>query len=256
MSSGSQTDQLLLIMGKKIGVTSPATQCKAQELHRRLTARGVKGLTATAEVVICLQLAATLCHETFDKDACVKLSGLTAIKYRSQVQAIALMLGLNLHLTIHDLAVTHSVLAAEKLALDILKAYETEGYGVDVSLPIYQTTALVAACVQLKLKLNKRRLLESCGINKKTFDKLLEVLTSLASKIHIKDGNKTTEGDRKRQKTLMELIEDNMANDAEDHVASKQQKCDKDQDNDDFEEWKRKILLEAQLKMKCNPTEL
>ncbi|KAF2348806.1 Origin recognition complex subunit 6 metazoa/plant [Trinorchestia longiramus] len=244
------SNQIFQNLGKKLGIDSSVTQSKALELHRRLLTRGVKGLSSSAEAVICLQLAATLCRDAFDKAACAKLSGMTASKYRSQVQAVAQMLDVNQRVSIRDLAVTHSALAAEKLAVDVLKCYQREGYDVDVSLPLYQSAALLAAACQHKLKLNKMRLLESSGANKKTFDKLVEVLTAVAAKLHQKEvAEVSTEKNHKRQKTLMDIIEDNMAaSEAAVHQqpARTQSKLNKQQDSDDdFEEWKRKILLEA-----------
>ena len=65
----------------------------------------------------------------------------------------------------------------------VLKQYTAQHYGVEESLPLYQTTSLMAAAKQLKIKLDKKKLQEASGAQKKVFDKLLLELIKLAELI-------------------------------------------------------------------------
>lgn len=114
------------------------------------------------------------------------MSGLSGSKFRGQLLAIGQMLGVNQRVTIHDLAVTLSALAAENLAKEALELYTKQTYGIDANMPLYQSAALLAACVQLKLKPDKKKLLESSGAQKKVFDKTVEVIAAIASKLNEK----------------------------------------------------------------------
>jgi len=112
----------------------------------------VKTGSASCEAVICLQLAATLTCDTYDKVSSLifdtiisllvkhnleyllmlnsifqasttRLSGLSASKYRSQYQALSSVLGVQKKIKIHDLAISHGVMTAETLAKEVLSQY-------------------------------------------------------------------------------------------------------------------------------------
>uniref|UniRef100_A0A2P2I223 Origin recognition complex subunit 6-like n=1 Tax=Hirondellea gigas TaxID=1518452 RepID=A0A2P2I223_9CRUS len=253
--------QMIETLGQRLGISTPSTFSKAEELHRRLSIRGVKGLTSTAEVVICLQLAATITGETYDKALCPKLSGLSASMQRSQSQALGQMLGVSQHITIHDLAITHSALPAEELAKEALDQYIQQAYGIDASLPVYQAAALAGACKPLRIKLDKRKIYESSSAQKRVFDTLVEKLAEMAKEINKekKKKDRATRSRSKRTKSLMDMIEDNIVEAAAEEelkrkqheeaasaTASKRAKCDQNEDDEEYEEWKRKIMLEAQ----------
>lgn len=249
----SNNSQLLQNLGQKLGLTSSSVLRKAEELQRLLATRGVRGLSNSAEAVICLQLAASVSGETCDKGACAKLAGLTAPRYRSQVQAVAQLLGLSQRLSIHDLAVAHSVLSGEQLAVDALKHYASQSFGnLDIEQPLYQAAGLAAACSLLSIKVDKKKLIDASGATKPVFDKLLLKLREAAE--HVTEKQKqplVTDTKNKRTKTLMDLIEDNLTESngtqqpAGDSVAGRPPKTDEDQEDQDYEQWKKQMLEQA-----------
>ena len=113
----------------------------------------------------------------------MKLSGLNNVKYRIQLQTLGQLLGVDLHVTISDLAIMHSAHSAEALANEALQLYTSNTFGIDAQLPLYQAAALLAACKCLKLKPDKKKLLDCSGAQKKVFDKTVDAIFEIASKI-------------------------------------------------------------------------
>ncbi|XP_045139189.1 origin recognition complex subunit 6-like [Portunus trituberculatus] len=234
---------VLQSLAQKLGVTAPATHRKAEELVRLLEVQGGSqlALSTSAKTVICLDLAGSATGTTFDKKLAVKLAGLTHPQYVALSQIAALRLNLSPKVTVTDLCQAHSVTAASQLAQQVLALYEEQKCikEVDLSLPAYPTAAVYAACSILKIKVDKQRLYESSRSKRKVYQKLVEVMMTLAKSLHSQQASKSGSG--KRSRTLVELVEENLS-----HSSEKRKRTDNKEEEvsagDDFEDWKKKIL--------------
>ncbi|XP_063877711.1 origin recognition complex subunit 6-like isoform X2 [Scylla paramamosain] len=241
----NMNEGVLQTLAQRLGVTAPVTHRKAEELVRLLEVQGGSqlALTTSAQTVICLDLAASATGTTFDKKLAVKLAGLTRPQYVALSQTAAQRLNLSPKVTVTDLCRAHSVTAASQLAQQVLALYEEQNCSkeVDLGLPAYPTAAVHAACSILKVKVDKQRLYESSRSKRKVYQKLVEVMMTLAKSLHSQQASKSGSG--KRSRTLMELVEENLS-----HSSEKRKRTDHMEEvsaDDDFEEWKRKILIAA-----------
>ncbi|KAK4318439.1 hypothetical protein Pmani_010548 [Petrolisthes manimaculis] len=247
-------DITLVTPARKLGLNSTSTLRKAEELVRLLSVQGGTqlSLSVSARAVICLDTAAAVTGATLDKKLAIRLSGLTRPQYVARSQTVMRLLNLAPRITINDLCVTHSVTSATQLAQRILKQYEeSEGSrcGIDTSLPVYQTTAVLAASKVMKLKLDKRRLFESSGGKRAVFQKLVEAMTKIADTLHTTE--KVTKSGSKRSRTLMDMVEDNLRECSPEKRnkggnSNNEVQTGEENPDDDFEAWKKKILAAAE----------
>jgi len=240
--------------GKKLGVSDDATINKALELQRLVATKRIPGLTGSLEAVICVTLAASLTGAECDKSLGAKLSGLAAGKYRSRLQAVSQLLQLE-RVTVQQLAVRHGATEAQPTALQVLQHYGAAEYGTDTALPLYQAAALAAAAKARKLKVDRRRLLESSGAQRRVFDAVAERMLTMAEALIAQEVSEdTTTSKRKRGKTLIERVEEkNKEEEAKKKdekaknkktVESAPKKVKVDDEVDDYEDWKRRMLEE------------
>ncbi|XP_001521050.3 origin recognition complex subunit 6 [Ornithorhynchus anatinus] len=239
---------LVARLGLRAGIADPPVLRKAEE-YLRLSQVKCVGLsahtTATSDAVMCLDLAATCMKCPLDRTDLVKLSGLNKKAYQSCLKSFECLLGLNSNLGIRDLAVQFSCTEAVNVACKILQRYEsslpqTQQVDLDLSRPLFTTAALYSACRILKLKLDKKKLATTAGVKKPIFDRLCTQLEKIGQQITI-DHNQSDSPPPKRQKTLAEQPEKEPQKEAV--FPSKQQKS--EELNQDYEEWKRKILENA-----------
>ncbi|NXP87538.1 ORC6 protein, partial [Passerina amoena] len=141
-------------MAARLGLAEPALLRKAEE-YLRLSQVKCTGLmaqmTATSSAVMCLDLAASFMKQPVDKSYCVKLSGLNKTTYQSSMKSLECLLGLNQRLGMRDLAVQFCCSEAVTMASEILQRYkcslsEAQRADLDFSKPLFVTAALCTAC--------------------------------------------------------------------------------------------------------------
>uniref|UniRef100_K1P5K7 Origin recognition complex subunit 6 n=1 Tax=Magallana gigas TaxID=29159 RepID=K1P5K7_MAGGI len=233
-------------------LTSPNLHgCKAEELTQMLDVKvGSQALTAlnltgSCPVVMCLELAANTTGKTFNKEEGLKLSGVNKKVYANGLKALESMLDLSTNITIKDLAIQFGCTPATELAMKTLQSYEDEfksksGTVMDFTSPMFQATALCAACRKLKLKIDWNKLRELCSIKRSTYDKLVAEMEIHAVKLL---ETKTVEK-QKRTRGLLDEVEKHL----KDEDITKKQKKENTQEQgevDDYEVWKKKILAAA-----------
>ncbi|XP_068116238.1 origin recognition complex subunit 6 isoform X1 [Hyperolius riggenbachi] len=233
---------------------SAGPQKKAEELLRlsQLKCAGLLAMsTATSNAAMCLQLAATSLNHPIDKDSVVRLSGLNKKIYQSCLKSFECLLGLDTKLSLRDVAVQQGCPEAVTTASKILNRYETslpvaQQEGLDLSKPLFITAALYAACRCLKLKVEKNKFLATSGVKKGIFERLCTQLEKIGAQI-CQESEAITQQPRKRQKSLLECIEQDREEEDEDaDDVPRKQACSEPADKEgDYEEWKRKILEKA-----------
>lgn len=238
-------------ISQKLKITSPTVLSKAEELTQMLDVKvGSQALTAlnltgSCPVVMCLELAANTTGKTFNKEEGLKLSGVNKKVYANGLKALESMLDLSTNITIKDLAIQFGCTPATELAMKTLQSYEDEfksksGTVMDFTSPMFQATALCAACRKLKLKIDWNKLRELCSIKRSTYDKLVAEMEIHAVKLL---ETKTVEK-QKRTRGLLDEVEKHL----KDEDITKKQKKENTQEQgevDDYEVWKKKILAAA-----------
>ncbi|XP_028812718.1 origin recognition complex subunit 6 [Denticeps clupeoides] len=242
-------------LASKMGITSAKILRQAEEYMRLSQVRctGLANTTATSKAVICLELAANCMKFPLDKEYANKLSGLSKKAYQSNLRSMECMLGLQANLGLRDLAVQYGCLDAAKVANQILHRYEeslpaAQQQDLDLTKPLFTTAALFTACRCMKIKVEKK-LAAASGAKKGIFDRLCSQLQSLGQQIcsdvtHMKEPVKKAQ---KRQKTLLETLEQEEEQDDE-HPTSLKNLKEADSEEcvkQDYEAWKKKILENA-----------
>lgn len=245
------SNKLVKSISQKLKITSPTVLSKAEELTQMLDVKvGSQALTAlnltgSCPVVMCLELAANTTGKTFNKEEGLKLSGVNKKVYANGLKALESMLDLSTNITIKDLAIQFGCTPATELAMKTLQSYEDEfksksGTVMDFTSPMFQATALCAACRKLKLKIDWNKLRELCSIKRSTYDKLVAEMEIHTVKLL---ETKTVEK-QKRTRGLLDEVEKHL----KDEDITKKQKKENTQEQgevDDYEVWKKKILAAA-----------
>ncbi|XP_073163859.1 origin recognition complex subunit 6 isoform X2 [Lepidochelys kempii] len=208
-------------LAPKLGIAAPGVLRKAEE-YLRLSQVKCTGLlaqmTATSNAVMCLDLAAGYMQHPVDKSYLVKLSGLNKRTYQSCMKSFECLLGLNSNLGIRDLAVQFCCMEAVNTASKILQR-----------------------C--LKLKVDKKKMVDTSGVKKAIFDRLCSQLETIGQQIS-RDCASLTPQPTQSQKTLLECIEKEEEHEDEVETPRKRQKSETEA-KQDYEEWKQRILENA-----------
>nr|XP_005490140.2 origin recognition complex subunit 6 isoform X2 [Zonotrichia albicollis] len=235
-------------MAARLGLAEPALLRKAEE-YLRLSQVKCTGLmaqmTATSSAVMCLDLAAAFMKQPVDKSYCVKLSGLNKTTYQSSMKSLECLLGVNQRLGMRDLAVQFCCSEAVTMASEILQRYErslseAQRADLDFSKPLFVTAALCTACRCLKLKVDKTKMVATSGVKKAIFDRLCSQLEKISQQLS-KAVPVAAETPESLQSTL-EQCEQEDGSEEDEELPCKQPKT---ETNQDYEEWKKKILENA-----------
>ncbi|KAM9374201.1 origin recognition complex subunit 6 [Phaethornis superciliosus] len=235
-------------LANRIGLTEPGVIRKAEE-YLRLSQVKCTGLmaqmTATSSAVMCLDLAAGFMKQPVDKSNFVKLSGLNKTTYQSSMKSLECLLEVNPRLGMRDLAVQFCCTEAVNTASKILERYESslseaQQMGLDFSKPLFITAALFTACRCLKLKVDKTKMLATSGVKKAIFDRLCNQMEKMSQKLS-SDVPQTAETPESLQ-TELEHSEKEDGPEDDEEMPCKRPKTETEQD---YEEWKKKILENA-----------
>ncbi|NXU38609.1 ORC6 protein, partial [Drymodes brunneopygia] len=228
-------------MAARLGLAEPALLRKAEE-YLRLSQVKCTGLmaqmTATSSAVMCLDLAASFMKHPVDKSYCVKLSGLNKTTYQSSMKSLECLLEVNQRLGMRDLAVQFCCSEAVNMASEILQRYESslseaQRVDLDFSKPLFLTAALCTACRCLKLKVDKTKMLATSGVKKAIFDRLCNQLEKISQELS--------------SNTLPMMASHGLScfltgSEEDEEMPCKRPKT---ETNQDYEEWKKKILENA-----------
>ncbi|XP_006121257.1 origin recognition complex subunit 6 isoform X1 [Pelodiscus sinensis] len=238
-------------LAPKLGIAEPGVLRKAEE-YMRLSQVKCTGLlaqmTATSNAVMCLELAAGYMQHPVDKNYLVKLSGLNKRTYQSCMKSFECLLGLNSNLGIRDLAVQFCCMEAVNTASTILQRYESslsevQQMDLDLSKPLFTTAALFTACRCLKLKVDKKKMVDTSGVKKAIFDRLCGQLEVIGQQIS-RDCASLAPQPAQSQTTLLGYMQKEEDHEHEIATPCKRKKSETEA-KQDYEEWKKRILENA-----------
>lgn len=242
--------KMLRDLGAKLGLVDVPILKQAHEYSSQMDcgpcAQSVASLrlSQTCKLVICLDLAATrLCQhlQESDKMIAVKLSGLTKKAYLNSLKAVESLLGVQQKCTIKELTVQFGCTSVADLAERALNRYQEDlkrsCVDVDFCSTLFLAAAVNAACIQYKCKIDRRKLRELCSVKKSVYDKLVAELQKYTVKLITKKCVP-----KKKSRTLIEEIEEK-ANEMQ--PSPKKQCMEPEKPSVNYEEWKRRILEQA-----------
>ncbi|OWF48060.1 origin recognition complex subunit 6-like [Mizuhopecten yessoensis] len=246
--------QPINVMSSKLGISSLRTIEKAKELQQLMDVRvgsgslAALGITGSCPLIMCLDLAASATGQTLTKTEAIRLSGVNKKVYANGLRALESMLELEVKQTIKDLAVQFGCSGAVTLAEQALQRYEQSHNSksctqMDFSAPMFQASALYAACRKLKTKVDRKKIVEVCSIKRTTFDRLVADLEKQVETIIGEQGKVKSTAIKKRPKSLMDDVERHMQEEE-----SKRAKTDNSEEsggNVDYKDWKKRILEKA-----------
>ncbi|NXU58005.1 ORC6 protein, partial [Turnix velox] len=233
-------------LAARLGLAEPAVIRKTEE-YLRLAQVKCGGLmaqvTATGSAVMCLDLAAAFMKRPVDRSYFVKLSGLNKTTYQSSMKSLECLLEVNSRLGMRDLAVQFCCSEAVSTASKILQRYESslseaQQMDLDFSKPLFITAALFTACRCLKLKLDKTKILATSGVKKAIFDRLCNQMEKISQQLSTAAVALAAETPESLQLNLEHCEKEDGSEDDEE-TPCKQPKSETEQD---YEEWKKKIL--------------
>ncbi|NXN92923.1 ORC6 protein, partial [Rhinopomastus cyanomelas] len=232
-------------LAARLGLARPDVIRKAEE-YQRLAQVKCTGLmaqmTATSSAVMCLDLAASFMKQAVDKSYFVKLSGLSKTTYQSSMKSLECLLEVNPSLGMRDLAVQFCCPEAVSTASKILQRYESslseaQQRDLDFSKPLFRTAALFTACRCMKLKVDKTKMLATSGVKKAIFDRLCNQLEKI---------NQQLSDNVPLAAETAECLNTNLEEQCEKaHGSEDDEEMPKTETNQDYEEWKKKILENA-----------
>lgn len=242
--------KLLNLMAGKLGINSEKVLKKASEhlrlLQLRVTAsNGLRQFSDTSRVVMCLDLASTGIGYPFNKTDVQRFAGLNKKQYLNGLRLIESLLDLSKPVTVKTLCVQLGVSEVASCAQKIIDRYvELHSTGpkgpVDVTLPVYHCVAVLLACKHNKTKVEKPKLVEASRVKKVAFDKLVDEFLPVLETL----GSHNVKTASKRPHKLIVMVSNNM--DKESRGDEDPEKTEaNDSDSEDFEAWKKRILLEA-----------
>lgn len=241
-------NQAMKNLGLKIGISSAKILRRAQELNRLIQLRCTSfTLSGSCQAVMCFELAAAEHKHPINKESAVQLSGVNKKVYANSFKTLQTLLGLNPTVTIRDLAVQFGCVGVVEHANLVLQSYRKEFEekvseasidGVDFSKPLFSGAALYTICKRQKIKVDKTKLVDMTGVRRGTFDKLCAEMEKHATQIF---GEKKTK-QSKRHNSWMDDLERSFEDGVSPPKQSKSSQDSNSSKQDDYEEWKRRIL--------------
>ncbi|KAH0864446.1 hypothetical protein HID58_081657 [Brassica napus] len=176
---------------------------KAAEIRRLCDAQfdsSIIGVGEICKAVICLEIAASRLQVIFDRQAAVKLSGMSEKAYTRSFNSLQNVIGfkwvsfyeLILHfkikLNIKELAIQFGCVRIIKSVQNILSSYKerflaslpaSRRANADFTRPVFTAAAFYLCAKKQKLKVDKLRLIEVCGTSESEFSCVSTSMTDL-----------------------------------------------------------------------------
>ncbi|KAI5061835.1 hypothetical protein GOP47_0022374 [Adiantum capillus-veneris] len=166
----------------KLGLAGcPAAIRKAKELQRLSKLQfdsSAFGLGEVCKAVLCFELACSLLHVDMDRQKAIRISGLSEKAYIRSLTNLQNALGLRPALDVRELAVQFGCVRLVGSVQRVLTEFKqrfvaalpaSRKGNADFSRPVFTAVAFYLCAKKHKLKVDKMRLIESCGTSESEF---------------------------------------------------------------------------------------
>ncbi|CAH2033852.1 unnamed protein product [Thlaspi arvense] len=164
---------------------------KAAEIRRLCDAQfdsSIIGVGEICKAVICLEIAASRMQVIFDRQAAIKLSGMSEKAYTRSFNSLQNVIGIKIKLNVKELAVQFGCVRIIKSVQNVLSSYKerflaslpaSRRANADFTRPVFTAAAFYLCAKKQKLKVDKLRLIEVCGTSESEFSCVSTSMTDL-----------------------------------------------------------------------------
>ncbi|KAL2546844.1 Origin of replication complex subunit 6 [Forsythia ovata] len=204
-------------IAKKLGLSeSKQLILKAAELRRRADVQfdsSVIGVGEICKAIICLEIAASRMEVIFDRQAAIKLSGMSEKAYNRSFNSMQNSIGVKNKLDIRELAIQFGCIRLIPLVQKGLSLYKdrfiaslpsSRRSSTDITRPVFTAAAFYLCAKRHKLKMDKSKLIELAGISESGFASVSTSMTDLCFDVF---GRITENKDSKDVKGNRELLD-------------------------------------------------
>ncbi|EEF39914.1 Origin recognition complex subunit, putative [Ricinus communis] len=204
-------------IAKKLGLSeSKHIVRKAAELRRLCDVQfdsSVIGIGEVCKAIICLEIAATRFQVIFDRQAAIRLSGMSEKAYNRSFNSLQNSLGVKTKLDIRELGIQFGCVRLIPFVKNGLSLYKQRFLAslpasrrptADFTRPVFTAVAFYLCAKRHKLKIDKLKLIEVCGTSEAEFK---SVSTSMKDLCHDVFGISKEKKDPREVKCNRELLD-------------------------------------------------
>ncbi|KAK6159968.1 hypothetical protein DH2020_003349 [Rehmannia glutinosa] len=252
-------------IAKKLGLSeSKHVIRKAAELRRLADIQfdsSIIGVGEVCKAVICLEIAATRMDVIFDRQAAIKLSGVSEKAYNRSFNSMQNGIGVKNKLDIRELAIQFGCVRLIPFAHKGISLYKerflaslppSRRGSTDFSRPVFTAVSFYLCAKRHKLKVDKCKLIELAGTSESEFSSVSTSMMDLCFDVFgiakEKKDPKKIKGNRELLDALPEKrrLEDGSYSSDDDDEPSAYKKR-KQMDKEDHDEWKSAVLKSNKL---------
>ncbi|PKA51320.1 Origin recognition complex subunit 6 [Apostasia shenzhenica] len=164
---------------------------KAEDLRRLSDVRFDSSIIGVGEVlkaIICLDMSASRLQVIFDRQAAIRLSGMSEKAYIRSFNAMQNGIGFRTVLDVRELAIQFGcvrIISSVQKGLSLYKDRflaalpASRRPNTDFSRPVFTAVAFYLCCKKHKLKVDKVKLIELCGTSESEFSTVLNSMSEL-----------------------------------------------------------------------------
>ncbi|CAH9091897.1 unnamed protein product [Cuscuta europaea] len=246
------------LFAKKLGLSENKMLIrKAAELRRQADIQfdsSVIGVGEVCKAIICLEIAASGMGVIFDRQAAIKLSGMTEKAYNRSFNSLQNGIGVKSKLDIRELAIQFGCIRLIPIVQKGLALYKdrfvtslppSRRLSADFSRPVFTAVAFYLSAKKHKLKVDKVKLIEICGTSNSEFASVSTSMKDLCFDVFgiskEKKDAKEIQGNRELLDVLPEKrrIKDGGYSSDEDQSCYKRQKL---MHKQEYEKWKSTVV--------------
>ncbi|KAH0753946.1 hypothetical protein KY290_024216 [Solanum tuberosum] len=246
-------------IARKLGLTETKHLVrKAAELRRLADVQfdsSVIGVGEICKAIICLEIASSRMDVVFDRQAAIKLSGMSEKAYNRSFTSMQNGIGVKNKLDIRELAIQFGCIRLIPFVQKGLSLYKdrfrtslppSRRASADFSRPVFTAAAFYLCAKRHKLKVDKMKLIELCGTSEPEFANVSTSMNDLCFDVFgtskEKKDPKTVKGNRELLDALPEKrrVEDGGYSSEDDNSSAYKKR--KRMDEHAYEEWKSTVL--------------
>ncbi|KAG0471748.1 hypothetical protein HPP92_016294 [Vanilla planifolia] len=164
---------------------------KAEELRRLSDVQfdsSIIGVGEVAKAIICLEIAATRLQMIFDRQAAIRLSGMSEKAYIKSFNSMQNGIGFRIRLDVRELAIQFGCVRLISSVQKALSLYKdrflnalpaSRRANTDFSRPVFTAVAFYLCAKKNKLKVDKFKLIELCGTSESEFSTVANSMSDL-----------------------------------------------------------------------------
>ncbi|KAG0471742.1 hypothetical protein HPP92_016288 [Vanilla planifolia] len=164
---------------------------KAEELRRLSDVQfdsSIIGVGEVAKAIICLEIAATRLQLIFDRQAAIRLSGMSEKAYIKSFNSMQNGIGFRIRLDVRELAIQFGCVRLISSVQKALSLYKdrflnalpaSRRANTDFSRPVFTAVAFYLCAKKNKLKVDKFKLIELCGTSESEFSTVANSMSDL-----------------------------------------------------------------------------